>query len=698
MKKLMLPVSFVWFVCPSFAQNLVINPSFEEYTECPSSVHLIGDHNAITLVEGWSTPTVSTDYYHICGDNVSGVPSNLTGFQYPKAGEAYVGINMGGPMTIPGNVTEYLQGQLVSPLIKDSSYLVEIFVNLADTYRIAIDEFGIFFTDTFFYKPEYVVGYNTSTIIPLVPHLRNEPGNMLNDKEDWMPLRWVYRAKGAERFFTMGLFRYWDEINWVLLPGVGGWMSIYLFIDDVRIEPLPYQFGQLGLRDTVLCAQPFAVELAASGLHQGYRWSTGDTTASITVTEPGVYALEAYYGEFLVRDTARVRYLPPEAVSLGGDRALCPGELPYVLEAPAGLDAYRWSTGDTTASIAVAEPGLYWVEAEYTCGTVRDTTRITAEAPGPFSLGPDTLLCGPEGSELPLSAGAGYESYAWSTGDTAQAIAAAAPGLYWAEGHHRCGAWRDSIRLSWHPLLSLGLPPDTLLCPGALLRLEAAPGFDSYRWGTGAAGAAIAIAAPGVYALEAAYPCGQERAEVEVRLAPELRLELPPRLEAALGQAVELRPSLSGAGPFRYAWSPAGGLSCTDCAAPLAQLAGSQAYRLAVSDAHGCQAEAEVEVAVQPRLRLYVPNAFSPNADGANDRLRPYAGPEVKAIRRFELYGRWGGLAYQAENLAPGAPGTGWDGTIGGQPAPAGLYLWRAEAERLDGVVVWLRGEVLLLR
>lgn len=679
------------------SQNLVVNPSFEEYTECPTGEsEAVLNNNGITAAVGWSTPTTSTDYFHACGNSTWGIPSNTFGYEYPRTGDAYAGFILGAPVTIPDNASEYLEGQLSAPLAQDSFYLVELFVSLADRSAWATDEFGIFFTDTFFYRPEHIWGGLFGMLIPLEPCLSNEPGNFLDQKDGWMPLRWVYRARGGELFFTMGPFRYRSEPNW--LRQQFGSEAAYIYIDDVRIEPLPYQFGQLGLRDTVLCTQPFAVELAASGLHQGYRWSTGDTTASITVTEPGVYALEAYYGEFLVRDTARVRYLPPEAVSLGGDRALCPGELPYVLEAPAGLDAYRWSTGDTTASIAAAEPGLYWVEAEYTCGTVRDTARITAEAPGPFSLGPDTLLCGPEGFELPLSAGAGYESYAWSTGDTAQAIAAAAPGLYWAEGRHRCGAWRDSIRLSWHPLLSLGLPPDTLLCPGALLRLEAAPGFDSYRWGTGAAGASIAIAAPGVYALEAAYPCGQERAEVEVRLAPELQLELPPRLEAALGQAVELRPSLSGAGPFQYAWSPAGGLSCTDCAAPLAQPAGSQAYRLAVSDANGCQAEAEVEVAVQPRLRLYVPNAFSPNADGANDRLRPYAGPEVKAIRRFELYGRWGGLAYQAENLAPGAPGTGWDGTIGGQPAPAGLYLWRAEAERLDGVVVWLRGEVLLLR
>jgi gliding motility-associated-like protein len=679
------------------SQNLVVNPSFEENIGCPNGDHMFGSHDALDLVIGWSTPTLSSDYFHTCGDIASRVPDNAFGYENARTGDAYAGFGLGTPVSIPPNSKEYLQGQLSAPLFPDSFYVVELFVSLADRCVYTTDEFGLLFTDTFFYQPGYIANLYTSLLIPVEPDLRNEPGNFLDQKDGWMPLRWVYRARGGERFFTMGAFRTQDEMDWLRLQQFGR-SKVYVYIDDVRIEPLPYQFGQLGLRDTVLCAQPFAVELAASGLHQGYRWSTGDTTASITVTEPGVYVLEAYYGEFLVRDTARVRYLPPEAVSLGGDQALCPGELPYVLEAPAGLDAYRWSTGDTTASIAAAEPGLYWVEAEYTCGTVRDTARITAEAPGPFSLGPDTLLCGPEGFELPLSAGAGYESYAWSTGDTAQAIAAAAPGLYWAEGRHRCGAWRDSIRLSWHPLLSLGLPPDTLLCPGALLRLEAAPGFDSYRWGTGAAGASIAIAAPGVYALEAAYPCGQERAEVEVRLAPELRLELPPRLEAALGQAVELRPSLSGAGPFQYAWSPAGGLSCTDCAAPLAQPAGSQAYRLAVSDAHGCQAEAEVEVAVQPRLRLYVPNAFSPNADGANDRLRPYAGPEVKAIRRFELYGRWGGLAYQAENLAPNAPGMGWDGTIGGQPAPAGLYLWRAEAERLDGVVVWLRGEVLLLR
>ena len=59
------------------AQNLVINPSFEDHTACPTGLDNTGSHNAMSLVVGWTTPTVSSDYFHACGDDRAGVPSNL---------------------------------------------------------------------------------------------------------------------------------------------------------------------------------------------------------------------------------------------------------------------------------------------------------------------------------------------------------------------------------------------------------------------------------------------------------------------------------------------------------------------------------------------------------------------------------------------------------------------------------------------
>src|SRR5258707_902616 len=59
-----------------FSQNLVSNPSFEEYSVCPDL------WNQTSRATGWSSFRSSTDYFNTCdGSNVVGVPENFAGYQ-----------------------------------------------------------------------------------------------------------------------------------------------------------------------------------------------------------------------------------------------------------------------------------------------------------------------------------------------------------------------------------------------------------------------------------------------------------------------------------------------------------------------------------------------------------------------------------------------------------------------------------------
>ena len=175
-------------------------------------------------------------------------------------------------------------------------------------------------------------------------------------------------------------------------------------------------------------------------------------------------------------------------------------------------------------------------------------------------------------------------------------------------------------------------------------------------------------------------------------------MSLPVRLEAPLGMAVALQPIVNRPQEVSYFWRPAEGLSCTGCPSPQASPEVSTLYELVVADKYGCTASAAVEVVVLPRQRIYVPNAFSPNGDGVNDRLFLYAGEEAARVIRFEVYNRWGGLVFSANNIPPNDPAAGWDGRRQERPAPAGLYAWETEVELLDGRRVVLKGEVVLVR
>jgi gliding motility-associated-like protein len=92
---------------------------------------------------------------------------------------------------------------------------------------------------------------------------------------------------------------------------------------------------------------------------------------------------------------------------------------------------------------------------------------------------------------------------------------------------------------------------------------------------------------------------------------------------------------------------------------------------------------------------VFVPDAFSPNNDGQNDRLAVYL--ETFVTVRVELFDRWGTLLYASTTLTEQ-----WDGTFRGQPCPVGQYTWRVTYEAADSPTTtstYARaGQVLLLR
>ncbi len=94
---------------------------------------------------------------------------------------------------------------------------------------------------------------------------------------------------------------------------------------------------------------------------------------------------------------------------------------------------------------------------------------------------------------------------------------------------------------------------------------------------------------------------------------------------------------------------------------------------------------------------LFVPNAFSPNADGQNDRFQVFLNEEVQ-IHRYQLsiYDRWGNLLFQTTE-----PTNFWDGRHGADPVPAGIYFYSLfyEVQELDGTrSIAKNGDVVVVR
>ena len=135
--------------------------------------------------------------------------------------------------------------------------------------------------------------------------------------------------------------------------------------------------------DSALCAgQPLSLTAVAPGA-RSLRWSTGATTASISVSQVGTYSVTASYGtgcQATLQRQVRAGAAVP-VFSLGADTTVCEG-VAVVLRAPVpppGV-SYRWSDGSTGNTLRVGQPGQYALLVSTSCGSRTVSRQVSAQA------------------------------------------------------------------------------------------------------------------------------------------------------------------------------------------------------------------------------------------------------------------------------------------------------------------------------
>jgi gliding motility-associated-like protein len=206
--------------------------------------------------------------------------------------------------------------------------------------------------------------------------------------------------------------------------------------------------------------------------------------------------------------------------------------------------------------------------------------------------------------------------------------------------------------------------------------------------------------AAGAYTLFLRHPVNGCLDSIDFFVAepPELLVALPGDTAIALGTAVQLRPFVTPFAELNFAWSPPEGLSCDDCLAPTAQPLQTTRYTLTATNENGCRAQGQVTIYVRFDQNVYIPNAFSPNADGRNDLFYVFGDKSVRNIRRLQVFDRWGELVYEGRNLTPNQPQGAWDGNFRGQPLQSAVFAYVAEVEFINERMEVFKGAVHLLR
>ncbi|HNO99418.1 MAG TPA: gliding motility-associated C-terminal domain-containing protein, partial [Ferruginibacter sp.] len=145
-------------------------------------------------------------------------------------------------------------------------------------------------------------------------------------------------------------------------------------------------------------------------------------------------------------------------------------------------------------------------------------------------------------------------------------------------------------------------------------------------------------------------------------------------------------------GFIQYTWSPAYGLNDASSQNPIAIPDKDITYTLTARNSIGCIAVDDIKVKVYKGPNIYVPNAFTPNGDGLNDRLRAIP-VGIRDFHYFRLFDRWGNMIFSTED-----PRYGWDGKIRGTAQPTGAYVWIAEGVDYRGNIIQRKGTVTIAR
>ncbi len=236
-------ILFLLSATPVFSQvpeNMVYNPSFEEYRDCPQHIEALG---VMQEVDAWWQPTAgSSDYFNSCGGRECSVPLNKLGSQSARSGEAYCGIYCS-----RDQYREYLQTRLKTPLIAGKRYRISFWVSLSEKSPHAATTLGALFTKEciedstlgIVMKREVIdLGDQGSQSIAVYfePQVVNSRERPLTDTKEWMEVSGEFTAEGGEEFLTIGNFFPFNKSR--IVPTRDGQTPLhgaYYYVDDVSV-------------------------------------------------------------------------------------------------------------------------------------------------------------------------------------------------------------------------------------------------------------------------------------------------------------------------------------------------------------------------------------------------------------------------------------------------------------------------------
>lgn len=121
-------------------------------------------------------------------------------------------------------------------------------------------------------------------------------------------------------------------------------------------------------------------------------------------------------------------------------------------------------------------------------------------------------------------------------------------------------------------------------------------------------------------------------------------------------------------------------------------------YTIEVKNQGGCKAKDKVTVFVICNGdNVFIPNTFSPNGDGINDKFYP-RGKGLFSIKTLRIFNRWGEVVYEKNDFMPNDANSGWDGTYKGVKLTPDVYVYMVNINCDNSNTLTFKGNVTLIQ
>ena len=209
---------------------------------------------------------------------------------------------------------------------------------------------------------------------------------------------------------------------------------------------------------------------------------------------------------------------------------------------------------------------------------------------------------------------------------------------------------------------------------------------------------------PGIYTVVANYftqqGCSTQvplKDPVRILESPKAEFDYEPKEVSIARPEISISNQSSILGNNRYEWTVYGGNQTYEIN-PIITFPqiGSYRVKLKATSLDGCTSEITKVIEVKNDFNVYIPNSFSPNADGINDTFLPVFSPYGLDAKTYQMqiFNRWGEMVFKTNN-----PLQGWDGTMNNNSAQTlkqDSYLFKITYKDNNGKLYEKTGNVAL--